>query len=87
MNSLEKKRKRMDAITLDMIRLVSERNKVAGQIGLIKKGKNITDRKRESAVLSAAAAAARKYGVDPELAEKVMKILISHSKKIQRHAT
>ncbi len=84
MNSLEKKRKRMDAITAEMARLISERNKVAGEIGRIKKGENITDRKRESVVLAAAAAAAKKYGVEPELAEKVMKILISHSKKIQR---
>ncbi len=84
MSTLKNKRKEMDRITAEMIRLIAKRNRTAEEIGKIKKGKNITDRKRESAVISAAAAAAKKYNVDAGLAEKVMKILISHSKKIQR---
>ena len=66
MNTLEKKRKEMDRITVEMVRLIAERNSLAEEIGRIKEGKNITDRKRESVVLSAAAAAAKEHGVDPE---------------------
>lgn len=81
-NKVGIKRKSIDKITDEIIRLIARRNRLAVEIGRLKK--RVTDKKREEKVLLNAKNAAKKYGVDAKLAEKISKILISHSKKIQR---
>lgn len=83
---LEKKRKRMNVITAKMIKLMARRDRLSAEIGSIKRkaGKRIADSKREKSLIGFAKRAAKKYGTSPETSERVMKILISRSKKLQR---
>ena len=82
---IKNNRKRLDRVTKDLVKLIAKRNKLAVKIGKTKKKLNlkITDRKREKIVLKNAKLYAKKMGVNPNLIEKIMKILIKHSKKLQ----
>jgi chorismate mutase len=86
MDALESKRKMLDDITLMLVDLISLREEVAREVGLIKKSKDIpiTNLKREAEVLKKAKAYAKKRGVNPLLAERIMRLLIEDAKRFQR---
>lgn len=83
--TIQSSRRKLDRITKDLIRLVYERNKLAIDVGKAKKKMNlkVTDIKREKMVIDNAKAYARKMKVDSKLIEKLMKILMSHARKLQ----
>ncbi len=84
-NSLLKCRKRLDKITIKLIELVRERNDVVSEVGKIKKkmGIPIVNLKREKEVINNARILAKKMKVDEDLAEELMRILITYAKKIE----
>ena len=79
-------RKKLDRITERLIKLIGERDRIVLEIGKAKKslGLGITDSRREEEVIEKARELAMKKGVDPELVEEIMKVLITHAKKIQK---
>jgi|GEM_PF-6805833 len=83
---LSKIRKKIDSVDSAIIKLISKRMIYAKEIKEYKK-KNmikIYDPKREQEIIKKARADAKKQKLDPSLAEKVMKVLLRNSRKIQK---
>ncbi len=83
--SLQDLRKTTDEIDIKIIKLLSERLKLARQIGQEKKEseKPIEDRQREAQVIKNVRDLAKKEGVSPEDVERIYKLVIKASKSVQ----
>ena len=83
---IESKRKEIDKITEKIIKLIAERRNIVLEIGRIKKKKGlpILDEKREKQLILRAKNLSKKFKLPPALIEKIMKILIENSRRLQR---
>jgi len=79
--SLEKLREQLTAVDNDLVALVAERQRIVGRIGREKRqhGRATRDYQREKIVLSRAREEAVSNGIDPNVAEKIMSLLIESS--------
>lgn len=78
---LEELRGRLDAVDRQLVELVAERQSIVSEIGRKKlsSGKATRDYQREKDVLDMATRHARELGVDPKLAEQILRALIHSS--------
>jgi chorismate mutase/prephenate dehydrogenase len=78
---LEELRGRLDSVDRQLVELVAERQNIVSEIGRMKysSGKATRDYQREKDVLELAARHARELGVDPNLAERILRSLIHSS--------
>lgn len=78
---LDKLRQRLDGLDDELLRLVAERQEIVAAIGEVKRcaGRSIRDFRRERAVLDRGRRIARRYALDPALAESVLQLLIASS--------
>lgn len=85
MKTLEELRKNIRETDRQLIHLISERLKTAAEIGKLKKEQSIPlrDFEVEKSVINNARDDADKNGVSPDLAEKIMELLINESCKTQ----
>jgi chorismate mutase/prephenate dehydrogenase len=79
--TLEELRKRLSEVDRDLIGLVAARQKIVAEIGThkIQNAVPTRDYERERDVLKGAEAQARTLGLEPELAEEIMRLLIRAS--------
>jgi chorismate mutase/prephenate dehydrogenase len=79
--TLEELRKRLSEVDRDLIRLVAARQKIVAEIGTHKIQNSVPTRdyEREREVLKGASDQARALGLEPELAEEIMELLIRAS--------
>ncbi|MDX1499690.1 MAG: bifunctional chorismate mutase/prephenate dehydrogenase [Woeseiaceae bacterium] len=79
--SLEKLRSQLSAIDREIVKLVGERQRIVSEIGRDKqsRGAGTRDYEREKDVLEMARSNAAEAGVDPALAEELLKTLIRSS--------
>ena len=78
---LEELRSRLDSVDRQLVELVAERQGIVSEIGRMKysSGKATRDYQREKDVLEMAARHARELGVDPKLADRILRALIHSS--------
>lgn len=83
---LEELRREIDEIDRQLISLLARRMGLAGEIARIKeeRGKPLRDEGREGEVVERARGLARELGLDPEVAEAVMRVIIS--RMVQKQA-
>jgi chorismate mutase/prephenate dehydrogenase len=83
--SLEKLRKKLSSVDRDIVRLIAERQAIVGEIGRNKqsKGTGTRDYAREKEVLDMGRAQATELGIDPDLAEGILRQLILSSLESQ----
>jgi len=83
---LKQLRKKIDSVDSDIIRLVSKRIRCVHDIFEYKKNNKIPkyDPKREKEIIKKARADAIKQRLDPDLAEKVIKVIIRYSRNMQK---
>ncbi len=76
----------VDRTTHDLVELIKKRDDAARKIAHAKKslGMHIIDREREEFVLRQARKIASRRKVDPGLVNRILRILILHSRKLQR---
>lgn len=86
--SLDQLRERLSAVDRQLIELIATREKVVEEIGRhkIDTGTATRDYEREREVLNAAHEQARDLGLEPDLAEEIMKLLIRTSLTHQERA-
>jgi len=79
--TLEELRKRLSEVDRELIGLVAARQKIIAEIGAHKIQNSVPTRdyEREREVLKGASAQARSLGLEPELAEQIMQLLIRAS--------
>lgn len=79
--NLEKLRQRLDQVDSELLELAKERQDIVGQIGAVKiaQGVPTRDYEREREVLKSARDRARAIGLEAELAESIMQLLIRSS--------
>lgn len=79
--SLEKLRSQLSAIDRQLVELIAERQKIVGEIGRSKRstGTGTRDYAREKDVLDMGRAQAEEMGVDPDLVEGMLQLLIRTS--------
>jgi chorismate mutase/prephenate dehydrogenase len=79
--SLEDLRKKLSAVDRQIVELIAERERLVGEIGRSKQstGKGTRDYAREKDVLDMGRAQAEELGLDPDLAEDVLRKLIRSS--------
>jgi aspartate aminotransferase len=75
----------MDAVTLEMIRLLKDRTEISKKIGEIKKniGKGVTDETREDILRNKVVSLSNELGLDESIATKFLNFLLNESVKIQ----
>lgn len=85
--TLDELRKELSAVDRRLIELIAERQKIVGEIGRSKRntGSNTRDYAREKDVLDMGRAQAIELGVDPDIAETVLQMLIRTSLQSQEH--
>lgn len=79
-------RRKIDKITEKIIKLIAERRKIVLEIGKIKKEKGIPilDQKREKELIVKVKNLSKKFKIPPTLIERIMKILIENSRRLQK---
>ena len=79
--TLEELRKRLSEVDRELIGLVAARQKIVAEIGAHKIQNSVPTRdyEREREVLKGAETQARALGLEPELAEEIMRLLIRAS--------
>ena len=79
--SLDDLRTDLSAVDRRLVELIAERQKIVGAIGRAKQstGKGTRDYAREKDVLDSSRALAEQLGIDPDLAEEVLRVLIRSS--------
>ena len=85
MSDINELRNKMDAVTLEMIRLLKDRTEISKKIGEIKKniGKGVTDETREDILRNKVVSLSNKIGLDESIATKFLNFLLNESVKIQ----
>lgn len=82
--SLEEIRQDIDIIDYQIVELLAKRTQLVSMIGTLKERRSsIRDREREGEVLKRARENAGRKGVDPELIEKIYKMLFDHFVELQ----
>lgn len=83
--SLEKLRSKLSAVDREIVRLIAERQGIVGEIGRNKqsRGSATRDYAREKEVLDMGRAQAEELGIDPNLAESILRQLILSSLESQ----
>ncbi|AVB75824.1 chorismate mutase [Methanococcus maripaludis] len=83
---LEEIRKRINEIDEQLIELIAERTSFAPEIAALKKslGTCVFDPKREDAICEKTRLMCEKHHIEPEVALKVMKILMTYNKEVQK---
>ncbi|MEJ2296953.1 MAG: prephenate dehydrogenase/arogenate dehydrogenase family protein [Woeseiaceae bacterium] len=83
--NLEDLRKRLSAVDRELVELIAERQRIVGDIGRTKRdsGTGTRDYQREKDVLDMGRAQAEEQGVDPDLVENVLQLLIRTSLESQ----
>ncbi len=85
---LEKYRKEIAELDIQILKLISTRFHIAEKIGEIKRQQNlpITNRKVEAEVISRAVAFAKETSLDEDFAVKLVTMLIAEATKVQENA-
>jgi len=85
MSDINDLRNKMDAVTLEMIKLLKTRTDVAKEIGEIKKniGKGVTDEEREDNLRGKILGVSKEIGLDETIASKFLNFLLNESIKVQ----
>jgi chorismate mutase/prephenate dehydrogenase len=86
--ALQDLRKRLNELDRQLIELIAERQAVVEQVGEFKRteGQVTRDYQREKQVLDGARGSASELGIEPDIAEQVMRLLIQTSLTSQEHA-
>lgn len=86
MSNIEMLREQIKQIDTHIIKLLSFRQKTSNQIGELKqaKGKEIIDLKREEKLFDLYKTLAEKQHLSVTFIEQIFKIIIAHSRDIQR---
>jgi chorismate mutase/prephenate dehydrogenase len=89
MNSLDDLRRRINELDLQILELVGKRQETSREVARAKRatGQATRDYNREREVLLAAREAARRYGIAPQLAENILRLLIRSSLTTQEQAS
>lgn len=79
--SLEKLRNKLSMVDRKIVKLIARRQRLVGEVGRNKqsRGANTRDYRREKDVLDMGRAHAKEFGVDPDLAESILRRLIQSS--------
>ena len=85
MSDIEEHRKKIEEITLEMIKLLKTRTDIANQIGDAKAslGMTVTDEEREDALRSQVAKLCKEIDLDQSTALKFLNLLLNESVKVQ----
>jgi aspartate aminotransferase len=85
MSDIEEHRKKIEEITLEMIKLLKARTDIAKQIGNAKAslGMTVTDEEREDALRSQVAKLCKEIDLDQSTALKFLNLLLNESVKVQ----
>ena len=85
MSDIDQLRNKMDEITLEMIKLLQSRMKIAKEIGEIKKnlGKEVTDETREENLRSKVVSLCKEVGLEDAVGTKFLNFLLNESVKVQ----
>ena len=85
MADIDELRNRMDEVTLEMIKLLKNRQEIAKEIGTIKKdqGLNITDETREENLRTKVISLGKEIGIDEITGTRFLNFLLNESIKIQ----
>ena len=85
--TLDELRKELSAVDRRLVELVAERQRLVGEIGRNKRdtGTNTRDYAREKDVLDMGRAQAEELGIDPDLVEDLLEMLIRSSLQSQEH--
>jgi len=85
MSDIEEHRKKIEAITLEMIKLLKTRTDIAKQIGDAKAslGMTVTDEEREDALRTQVAKLCKEIDLDQSTALKFLNLLLNESVKVQ----
>jgi len=85
MSDIEEHRKKIEAITLEMIKLLKTRTDIAKQIGDAKAslGMTVTDEEREDALRNQVAKLCKEIDLDQSTASKFLNLLLNESVKVQ----
>ena len=89
MSSLDDLRRRINDLDRQILELVGKRQETSREVARAKRatGQATRDYNREREVLLAAREAARQYGVAPQLAENILRLLIRSSLTTQEQAS
>lgn len=86
MKQLDKKRKELDQLDLEIVSLLGRRIDIVRKIGKIKKklGNKVKDKQREKKVITSLTEQSKKHKIDQSLIKKIWKVLFEHSYKIEK---
>lgn len=78
-------RDRIEALDAQLVALVAERQRIAAQVGDVKRaaGQPVLDPAREAAVLRRVAGIARDHGVDEDDARELWRKLLAMARRVQ----
>ncbi|MCP3686254.1 MAG: chorismate mutase [bacterium] len=84
--NIDEIRSELDASQLEILKAVAKRMKLIPEIAKYKLDNNLPRKqpKREEEVIANARKIAAKEGMNPEVAEEIMKILIKHAHEIEK---
>lgn len=84
--NLNKIRNKINKIDNNLIKLLSQRQKVSKEIGIFKLKNNlpIYNPKREQEVIENLSTLAKKNKLDPKLIQKIFKTIFTYSKRVQK---
>jgi monofunctional chorismate mutase len=82
MKDIDRIRKKIDKINLELLKLIAKRFEITDEIVYIKKQKGIKilDKKREKEQIKELKKDAEKINIDPKLIEKILKLIIKEVK-------
>ena len=85
MAEIDDLRRKMDEITIEMIRMLKTRNDIAKKIGEVKKsiGKGVTDESRENNLREKTISLCKELNFDESVATKFLNFLLNESIKVQ----
>lgn len=86
MSEIERLRKEIKTVTVDMIKLLQKRMQLAEKIGEIKREQRlpIESPETEKELVNIITETCKKYGVSADLGLKLLALLVNQAKKIQK---